>query len=217
MRNLEFLFVPYCAIECKKRQTCNQNNSSCSINALERRNESLPQARITKDTRVAQAREGGAAGRQLNPGTRACFRRLKLAGSSWGHRLWRAWLLCYFTKACSEVSGGEQGFTVIRSPRFGGGRISQRCVLRVSKVAKYSPKAFPDTHPWQDFRLMYDKRGLGRKNTPSVATYRRYVSKMSWSWQDLGAACPKSPANRCLGIHIVKILPGRTPFSVQDL
>lgn len=110
-----------------------------------------------------------------------------------------------------------QNFTVIRSPRFGGDRISQRCVLRVSKVAKYSPKAFPDTHPWQDFRLMYDKRGLGRKNTPSVATYRRYVSKMSWSWQDLRAACPKSPANRCLGIHIVKILPGRAPFPVRGL
>lgn len=110
-----------------------------------------------------------------------------------------------------------QDFTVMRSPLVGDGRISQRCVLRVSKVAKYSPKAFPDTHPWQDFRLMYDKRGFGRKNTPSVATYRRYVSKMSWSWQDLRAACPKSPANRCLGIHIVKILPGRAPFPVRGL
>lgn len=70
-----------------------------------------PQVRITKDAKVEQAREGGSADRELNPGTRAYFRRLKLAGSSWGQRLWRAWLLCYFTKACSEV--------------FGGGRISQ--------------------------------------------------------------------------------------------
>lgn len=54
----------------------------------------------------------------------------------------------------------------MRSSRVDGGRISQRCVLRVSKVAKYSPKAFSDTHPWQDFRLMYDKRGLGRKTPP---------------------------------------------------
>ena len=82
-------------------------------------------------------------------------------------------------------------------------------------MAKYSSKAFPGTHPWQDFRLMYDKRGLGRKNTPSVATYRRYASKMSWSWQDLRAAYLKSPANRCLGIHIVKILPGRGDFPVR--
>lgn len=54
----------------------------------------------------------------------------------------------------------------MRSPLVGDGRISERCVLRVSTVAKYSPKAFPGTRPWQDFRLMYDKRGLGRKNTP---------------------------------------------------
>ena len=108
-------------------------------------------------------------------------------------------------------------FTVMRSPRVGSGRISQRCVLRVSAVAKYSSKAFPGTHPWQDFRLMYAKRGLGRENTPSVAAYRRYVSKMSWFWQDLRAAYLKSPANRCLGIHIVKILPGRAPFPVRGL
>lgn len=106
---------------------------------------------------------------------------------------------------------------MMRSPRIGSGRISQRCVLRVSTVAKYSPNAFPGTYPWQDFRLMYAKRGLGRKNTPSVAAYRRYVSKISWFWQDLRAAYPKSPANRCLGIHIVKILPGRAPFPVRGL
>lgn len=122
-----------------------------------------------------------------------------------------------FTVIRSPRFGGGQDSTLMRSPLVGDGRISQRCVLRVSKVAKYSPKAFPGTHPWQDFRLMYDKRGLGRKNTPSVATYRRYVSKMSWSWQDLRAACPKSPANRCLEIHIVKILPGRAPFPVRGL
>lgn len=110
-----------------------------------------------------------------------------------------------------------QDFTVMRSPRIGSGRISQRCVLRVSTVAKYSPNAFPGTHPWQDFRLMYAKRSLGRKNTPSVAIYRRYVSKISWFWQDLRAAYLKSPANRCLGIHIVKILPGRAPFPVRGL
>ena len=110
-----------------------------------------------------------------------------------------------------------QNFTVIRSPRIGSGRISQRCVLRVSTVAKYSPNAFPGTHPWQDFRLMYAKRSLGRKNTPSVAIYRRYLSKISWFWQDLRAAYPKSPANRCLGMHIVKILPGRALFPVRGL
>lgn len=54
----------------------------------------------------------------------------------------------------------------MRSPLVGDGRISQRCVLRVSKVAKYSPKAFPGTHPWQDFRLMYDKEASDGKTPP---------------------------------------------------
>lgn len=230
MRNLEFLFVPYCAIGCKKKQTCNQNNSSCSINAQERRNESLPQVRITKDAKAEQAREGGSADRELNPGTRVAFvDRSSLApvgaSASGGHGF------CVISPrhAPKCPAGAEfhsdpfstfrrgQDSTLMRSPLVGDGRISQRCLLRVSTVAKYLPRAFPGTHPWQDFRLMYDKRGLGRKNTPSVATYRRYASKMSWPWQDLRAAYLKSPANCCLGIHIVKILPGRTPFSVQDL
>lgn len=106
---------------------------------------------------------------------------------------------------------------MMRSPRVGSGRISQRCVLRVSAVAKYSSKAFPGTYPWQDFRLMYAKRGLGRKNTPSVAIYRRYVSKISWFWLDLRAAYPKSRANSCMGIRIVKILPRRAPFLARGL
>lgn len=170
MRNLEFLFVSYCAIEYKKRQTCNQNNSSCSINAQERRNESLPQVRITKDAKVEQAREGGSADRELNPGTRARHRRLKLAGSSWGQRLWRAWLLCYFTRHAPKCSTGAefhsdpfstfrrgQDFTVMRSPLVGDGRISQRCVLRVSTVAGYLSDAFSACRRWQNIRLKHSQ------------------------------------------------------------
>ena len=108
-----------------------------------------------------------------------------------------------------------QDSTLMRSPLVGDGRISQRCVLRVSTVAKYSSKASPGTHLWQDFRLMYAKRGLGRKNTASVAKYRQYVSKISLFWQDLRTVYHKSPANRCLGIHILNILPGRAPFPVR--
>ena len=137
MRNLEFLFVTYCAIEYKKRQTCNQNNSSCSINALERRNESLPQARMTKDMRVAQAREGGSADRELNPGTRVAFvDRSSLApvgaSASGGHGF------CVISPrhAPKCPAGAEfhsdpfstfrrgQDFTVMRSPLVGDGRIS---------------------------------------------------------------------------------------------
>ena len=171
-----FLIVPS---DAKKKQTCNQNNSSCSINAQERRNESLPQVRITKDAKAEQAREGGSADRELNPGTRVAFvDRSSLApvgaSASGGHGF------CVISPrhAPKCPAGAEfhsdpfstfrrgQDFTLMRSPLVGDGRISQRCLLRVSTVAKYLPRAFPGTHPWQDFRLMYDKRGLGRKNTP---------------------------------------------------
>lgn len=119
----------YCAIECSKRQTCNQINSSCSASAQERK-------------------------------MKAALRRRR-------------------------------------------------------KKARYSPKASPGTHPWQDFHFMYPKRELGRKYRPFVATYRRYVSKMRWFWQDLRAVYLKSPANHRLRIHRVQILPGKAPFPVR--
>lgn len=170
MRNLEFLFVPYCAIGCKKKQTCNQNNSSCSINAQERRNESLPQVRITKDAKVEQAREGGSADRELNPGTRACFRRLKLAGSSWGHASGGHGFCVISPRHAPKCSAGAefhsdpfsafrrgQDFTMMRSPLVGDGRISQRCVLRVSTVAGYLSDAFSACRRWQNIRLKHSQ------------------------------------------------------------
>lgn len=50
-----------------------------------------------------------------------------------------------------------------------------------------------------------------------MAIYRRYVSKMSWFWQDSRVVYPKSPANRRFGMHHVKNLPGRGAFPVRDL
>ena len=67
------------------------------------------------------------------------------------------------------------------------------------------------------FSLDVCQKGPRTENTASVATYRQYVSKISWFWQDLRAVYQISPANRCLGIHIVKILPGRAPFPVRGL
>ena len=69
---------------------------------------------------------------------------------------------------------------------------------RRRKKARYWSKASPNNHPWHDFHFMYPKREFGRKYRPFVATYRRYVSKMSWFWQDLRAVHLKSPANHCL-------------------
>ena len=84
-------------------------------------------------------------------------------------------------------------------------------------MARYSPKAFPVIQPWQDFHLMHPQRSLGQKKRPFMAKYRHYASKMSWFWQDSRAVYPKSPVNRQLGIHCVKILPARAPFPVRGL
>ena len=62
------------------------------------------------------------------------------------------------------------------------------------------------------FRFMHPRRGLGREKGPSLATYRRHASKMSWLWQYSRAMYPKSPANRLSGMHGAQILPGRGPF-----
>lgn len=82
-------------------------------------------------------------------------------------------------------------------------------------MARYSPKAFPTIQPWQGFHLKHPQRSLGQKKRPFMATYRHYVSKIRWFWQDSRAVYPKSPANRCLGIHCVKFLPGRAANPVR--
>ena len=83
---------------------------------------------------------------------------------------------------------------------------------------------------WQDFALMRSRAAIrgnffascipkvasDRKKHPFLATYRRHVSKMSWCWQDMRVVYPKSPANRLLGMHRAKILPGRDPFRCTD-
>lgn len=64
---------------------------------------------------------------------------------------------------------------------------------------------------------MYSLRGIRQGKGHFVAIYRRYVSKMSWFWQDSRVVYPKSPANRRFGMHHVKNLPGRGAFPVRDL
>ncbi len=154
----------------QKKQTCNQNNSSCSINAQERRNESLPQVRITKDAKAEQAREGGSADRELNPGTRVAFvDRSSLApvgaSASGGHGF------CVISPrhAPKCPAGAEfhsdpfstfrrgQDSTLMRSPLVGDGRISQRCLLRVSTVAGYLSDAFSACRRWQNIRLKHSQ------------------------------------------------------------
>ena len=79
-------------------------------------------------------------------------------------------------------------------------------------VARCCRDAFSGGDPWQLFRFMRSRRGLGREKRQFAATYRRHVSKMSWLRQDIRAMHPKSPANGRSGIHHAKILPRRGPF-----
>lgn len=105
----------------------------------------------------------------------------------------------------------------MRSSRVDGGRISQRCVLRVSKVAKYSPKAFPGTHPWQDFRLMYDKRGLGRKNTPLCGNISPICIQNELVLARFTHRVSKKPCKPLFGNTHSENLARKGPFSVRGL
>ena len=91
-----------------------------------------------------------------------------------------------------------------------------KCVPRHPTVAICSRDAFPGGNPWQFLRSMYPKRGLGREKRPFLARFAPHASKTSWLWQDMRVVYPKSPANRLLGMHRAKILPGRGAFRCTD-
>lgn len=105
-----------------------------------------------------------------------------------------------------------QDYAVVRSRAAGHGKMLAKCVPRRPTVARYRRGAFSGGDPWQLFRFMRSRRGLGREKRQFAATYRRHVSKMSWLRQDIRAMHPKSPANGRSGIHRAKILPRRGHF-----
>ena len=100
-----------------------------------------------------------------------------------------------------------QHIDAMRSRGAGRGNISPWCVFGRPTMARFCPDAFPGGDPWQLFRFMRSRRGLGREKRPFLATYRRHASKTSWLRQDSRAMHPKSPANGRSGMHRVKILP----------
>ena len=105
-----------------------------------------------------------------------------------------------------------QDCAAMRSRAAGHGKMLAKCVPRRPTVARYRRGAFSGGDPWQLFRFMRSRRGLGREKRQFAATYRRHASKTGWLRQDMRAVHPKSPANSRLGIHRAKILPGRGPF-----
>ena len=84
-----------------------------------------------------------------------------------------------------------------RSPSFvlghviGRGNILPRCVPGRLAMARLRPDAFPDGNPWQVFRFMHPKSGLGQEKAPLpgnisppciqnelvLARYARHVSE----------------------------------------
>ena len=90
----------------------------------------------------------------------------------------------------------------IAAVRFRGGPV----------VARYRRDAFPGGDPWQLFRFMRSRRGLGREKRPFLAAYRRRASETSRLRQDIRVMHPKSAASSRPRIHRAKILPRRGPF-----
>ena len=105
-----------------------------------------------------------------------------------------------------------QDIAVVHPPALADGKMLANCVLRRPTVARSRCGAFPGGDPWQLFRFMRSRRGLGREKRQFVATYRRHVSKTSRLRQDIRAMHPKSPANGRSGMHRANILPRRGPF-----
>ena len=112
--------------------------------------------------------------------------------------------------------GPRQYGDAMRSQAPGHGKISTLCALGCLAMAGFRRGAFPGGNPWQFFRSMHPRRGPGREKRPSLARFARHASKTSWLWQDMRVVYPKSPANRLLGMHRAKILPGRGAFRCTD-
>ena len=105
-----------------------------------------------------------------------------------------------------------QDYAAVRSRTLADDKMLAECVPQRSTVARYRRDAFSGGDPWQLFRFMRSRRGLGREKRQFAAIYRRRASKTGWLWQDMRTVHPKSPANSRLGIHRAKILSGRGPF-----
>ena len=114
----------------------------------------------------------------------------------------------------ARAAEGLLGNMSSRSILEGGcrGKILPRCVPGLPAMAISRRDAFPGGDPWQLFRFMRSRGGLGWEKRQFVATYRRRASKMIWLRQDMRAMHPKSPANGRSGMHRARILPRRGPF-----
>ena len=155
---------------------------------------------ISQQARAAEGLLGKMPSRSILEGAavaRYCY------GAFPGCRPWRYFAVVRF-QGCQQW----QYFVVMLPPRaLADGKMLANCAPPRPTVARSRRDAFSGGDPWQLFRFMRSRRGLGREKRQFAATYRRHVSKMSWLWQDMRAVHPKSPANGRSGIHRAKILP----------
>ena len=161
-----------------------------------------PRAPMTPrpDSSIAAARIAAAGHR--------CIPRMG-SGETWQKR-------AFWTLSRLEVRLCWQDATAIRPQAARHGNKYPQCVLGRLAMAIYRRYAFPNVQQWQLFRSMHPRRDPGREKRPSLARFARHASKTSWLWQDMRVVYPKSPANRLLGMHRAKILPGRGPFRRTD-
>ena len=80
------------------------------------------------------------------------------------------------------VRGESRRSSMARSSRMrfratGSGNILARYVPKCLAVARSHHGAFPGVNPWQFFRLMYPKSGLGRENRQFVTRFARHASE----------------------------------------
>ena len=79
---------------------------------------------------------------------------------------------CAFSDVCRW-----QDIDAMRSQAPGDGGICAKCVLGRLVVARFRHGAFPGVNPWQFFRLMHPKSGLGRENRQFVARFAHHASE----------------------------------------
>ena len=144
----------------------------------------------------------------------ACCRRLSLWGGAYGCISGRRVACFAVVRRCSPFLPACSRRPLLQAWAAEGllGKISPWCVPGRRSVATFRRGVFPGSQPWQFFRLMRSRRGLGREKRRFAARFARHVSEMSWFWQDMRTMHPKSPANSRRGMHCAKILPPSAPF-----
>ena len=103
----------------------------------------------------------------------------------------------------------------MRSRATGSGNILARCVLGGLSVAIFRHGAFPGVNPWQFFRLMHPKSGLGRENRQFMARFARHASENGLPLARYARHASEKPRKPPLGDTPREYLARKGPFSLH--